>query len=226
TKGAMHAKIMTEQPTNNTNDRYQRYGRLAFAICAMTFAGVIFGFVLFVAQVRSFQVPDASVEADGIVVLTGGVARLGAAAELLREGRGGKLLISGVNENTSAETVKSLLSIDDAIFDCCVDLDRDALDTIGNARAALQWALQNEFRTILWVTNDYHMQRSLLEISRIDDGTLSITPYPVSNTSGPTNSWVAFMDRYRVLAGEYAKYLVALVRTRQVSRGLDTLFQS
>ena len=194
TKGAMHAKIMTEQPTNNTNGRYQRYGRFALAICAVAFVGILCGFVLFVAQVRSFQVPDISVEADGIVVLTGGVARL--------------------------------LSIDDEIFDCCVELERDALDTIGNARAALQWALNNEFRTILWVTNDYHMQRSLLEISRIDNGALSITPYPVSNTSGPTNSWVAIMDRYRVLAGEYAKYLVALVRTRQVSRGLDTLFQS
>ncbi|MEO1747341.1 MAG: YdcF family protein, partial [Pseudomonadota bacterium] len=213
TKGAMHAKIMTEHPTKNNGGRFARYGRLGAALCVFLVAGVFLGFGVFVAQVKSLQVPAASVRADGIIVLTGGVARLEAAAQLLREGRGNKLLISGVNQNTSDATIKKLLAIDDTLFDCCVDLDRDALDTIGNAQAAMAWAVQNEFQSILRVTNDYHMQRSLLEIGRVDEGALSITPYPVSNTSGPVSGWVASLDRYRVLAYEYAKYLVALVRT-------------
>ncbi|MEO1703077.1 MAG: YdcF family protein [Pseudomonadota bacterium] len=217
---------MQQQEETQSSGRLRRFLRVALAICFAVAAALLVGFVLFVAQVKDYQVPDPSLQADGIVVLTGGVARLSTAAELLRDGRGKKLLISGVNENTSAQTIKKLLLLDDALFSCCVDLDREALDTIGNAQAAINWAQRSGFESLLWVTNDYHMARSLLEVDRIGGDEMEITPYPVSNPTSPSAGWSPVLDRYRVLVGEYAKYLVALMRTPQVMRGINALYRT
>lgn len=189
-----------------------RWGR--FVLLTLGFVGLCFlaGFVLFVISVKHYENPDISIRAEGIVVLTGGYARLDPAADLLRDKRGEKLLITGVNEKNSTETMRDLLAVDQALFDCCVSLDREALDTVGNAEIAVAWARQNGFSSLLWVTNDYHMQRSLLEVRRIS-GDLEIIPFPVSNISATPETFAMKTDRYRVLVNEYAKYLVALVRT-------------
>ncbi|MEO0543514.1 MAG: YdcF family protein [Pseudomonadota bacterium] len=206
--------------------RRPRRGWLILLAAGLVSAGtLLIGFVSFASHVDNYVLPDPEVRADGIVVLTGGVARLGPAAELLRTNRGGRLLVSGVNENTSAETMKNLLLLDDAVFDCCVDLDRASLDTVGNARAALEWAQSNQFESLFWVTNDYHMLRSLLEFDRIGGGMITVTPFAVSNTTQPSAGLSAMADRYRVLVREYAKYLVALVRTPQVRQTFNALFR-
>ena len=62
------------------------------------------GFVLFAARVS--EMPDAGdVQADGIVVLTGGPARLAEAARLLQDKRGERLLISGINTHTNRDSL-------------------------------------------------------------------------------------------------------------------------
>ncbi|MEM1377436.1 MAG: YdcF family protein [Pseudomonadota bacterium] len=172
---------------------------------------LLLGFGSFVSTVKAYRVPDVSSRADGIVVLTGGYARLDPAVGLLRNKRGRELLITGVNENTSAETIRNVLSVDLATFNCCVTLDRLALDTVGNAEMAARWARQKGFESVLWVTNDYHMQRSLLEVTRVDPS-LTVIPFPVSNVSEAPEDASSTVDRYRVLIGEYAKYLIALFR--------------
>ncbi|MEN0001660.1 MAG: YdcF family protein [Pseudomonadota bacterium] len=192
-----------------------RWGRLVLLTLGFVVFCFVAGFMLFVISVKNYDNPDTSIRAEGIVVLTGGYARLDPAAELLRDRRGEKLLITGVNANNSADTMRDLLAVDQALFDCCVSLDREALDTVGNAEIAVAWARQNGFSSLLWVTNDYHMQRSLLEVRRIS-GDLEIIPFPVSNVSAAPESFAMKADRYRVLANEYAKYLVALVRTPSI----------
>ena len=62
-------------------------------------------------------------------------ARIDGALQLLAEGRGQRLLISGVNPAVTRKALASTL--DDGarrrMLACCVDLDREAQDTIGNA---------------------------------------------------------------------------------------------
>ncbi|NJO35277.1 MAG: hypothetical protein HC869_21485 [Rhodospirillales bacterium] len=85
----------------------------------LAFAG---GFVLFTTIVTRYG-PEANARADAIVVLTGGELRLAAAAKLLKEGRGARLLISGVNRQTSLDDLKRISGLPDRFFACCVDID-------------------------------------------------------------------------------------------------------
>ena len=81
--------------------------RTLVAIAALSVAALAFGFVLFAISVIRDR-PDTVQTADGIVVLTGGETRIQAGAQLLAEGRGKRLLISGVNRRVSREDVKHI----------------------------------------------------------------------------------------------------------------------
>jgi hypothetical protein len=98
---------------------------VAAAIAASAFA---FGFVLFATHVMRERGADAG-KADGIVVLTGGQARIAAGATLLKEGLGRRMLITGVNRRTPKEDVERLSGLDHKSFTCCVDLGYEALST-------------------------------------------------------------------------------------------------
>ena len=170
------------------------------------------GFWQFVSQIDRQALAVANKpKADAIVVLTGGRARLDAAVRLLSEGCGKRLLISGVHAEVSEETLRSTLGVSQVLYDCCIDIDRDALDTTGNAVSSAQWVRSNGFESLIVVTNDYHMPRSMLEMRRALPE-LTMTAYPVINTKPKVGALSGQMDRYRVLIGEYAKYLIVAVR--------------
>ncbi len=170
------------------------------------------GFVFFLSEIDNY--PDAnpsSVSADAIAVLTGGFARLAPAVELLKMERGERLLISGVNPRNSDGSLKNALNIDDQLYECCVDLDQDAMDTIGNAIGISHWANSKNYNKLIIVTNDYHMPRSLIEIERVLGG-VELVPFVVRNLPQADEPFSTKFDRYRVLTGEYLKYLATGIR--------------
>ena len=102
------------------------------------------GFLVFVYCLDRFeQKPET--RADGIVAMTGGAQRIGDAIDLLAQGYAKRLLISGVNEKTSREEIARLNPGQRRLFDCCVDLDYRARNTIGNAIETRRWAERNRF---------------------------------------------------------------------------------
>ena len=109
----------------------------AFTILGGLLAIYVAGFLLFVATLPSR--PSRPLEADGIVALTGGNARVDAAVALFEGGTGKRLLISGVNKESSKEEIKRL-SEGGRRFDCCADIGYAAEDTYGNAEEAAAWA--------------------------------------------------------------------------------------
>lgn len=98
-----------------------------------------------------------------------------------------------------------------SLFNCCVDIDYAALDTIGNAEESAKWVRNHAYARIILVTNNYHMPRSLLEMSRLI-GDARLEPYPVVNTRMDDGDWLAKPDALRVMFTEYNKYLMALAR--------------
>lgn len=176
--------------------------------CAILFVG---GFTLFATHVGQMATPEDPPAADAIIVLTGGQARLDAAVGLLRSGKGERLLISGVHPSTSRTTLQAATGGDKALFSCCVDIDRDALDTIGNAEESAKWVRTHDYGRVILVTSNYHMPRSLLEMGRLLDSE-ELAPYPVVNSKLDKGGWVAKPDALRVLFTEYNKYLAALAR--------------
>ncbi len=167
------------------------------------------GFVIFSEHVSNLQAPPADQKADAIIVLTGGKSRIEVALELLAEKRGERLLISGVHPSTKREALQRVTRTDPALFACCVDLDRTALNTIGNAVESAKWIKQHNYKRIFIVTNNYHIPRSILELSR-QVGNVELLPYPVINSDLKNNNWMRQGDTLRVLFTEYVKYIGAL----------------
>ncbi|MEP9387795.1 YdcF family protein [Mesorhizobium sp. KR9-304] len=176
--------------------------------CAILFLG---GFALFATHVGQMATPKDPPAADAIIVLTGGQARIDAAVGLLKSGKGERLLISGVHHSTSRTTLQAATGGDKALFSCCIDIDRAALDTIGNAEESAKWVRTHDYGRVILVTNNYHMPRSLLEMGRLLDRE-ELAPYPVVNSKLDNGGWMVRPDALRVLFTEYNKYLLALAR--------------
>ncbi|WP_425993746.1 YdcF family protein [Caulobacter sp. DWR1-3-2b1] len=150
--------------------------------------------------------------ADGVVVLTGASnIRLEAATKLLEAGKGKRLLISGVNREATREDVQSVTKAVKPIYDCCVDLGFAAANTVGNAKETAEWAKAKGYRSLIVVTADYHMPRSMLELRATMPDTL-LYPYPVATEGLDAHRWWKQNITARRMVVEYCKYLAILGR--------------
>ena len=149
--------------------------------------------------------------ADAIVALTGGSERISDAVELLAEGRGRRLLITGVNRTTSPERLAATLPSYGNLFDCCIDMDYQARNTVGNAIETKRWAEQRNIRSLIVVTSSYHMPRAMIELQRAMPD-VDLQPHPVVPDRPAEGAAWRGLAATRVLATEYGKFLAAYVR--------------
>lgn len=189
-------------------------GRRAFCAASVGIAAIavafLLGFVHFASRVTTFSDPGTE-RADGIVALTGGASRIADALELLAEQRGQRLLITGVHPTTTDRAIAERIPGRAELFDCCVDLDYDALNTVGNAEETRKWAEQRGFRSLIVVTSGYHIPRSMAELGRAMPD-IALIPYPVLSDTIKNGSWWADKRTAKLLLQEYVKYVVALAR--------------
>lgn len=171
--------------------------------------GLGLGFVWFTREVARVEPDDA--RADGIVALTGGANRIADAASLLAQGRARRMLVTGVNRATTRQDIARLLGSDGRLIECCVDLDHDALNTVGNAVEARRWATAHGFSSLIIVTSAYHMPRTLAELRRRMPN-VTLVPYPVTSDAAPLDDWWKHPGTVRLLAAEYAKLVLSLAR--------------
>jgi uncharacterized SAM-binding protein YcdF (DUF218 family) len=187
-------------------------------VLALGFVGAGCGFIAFLAQLRGSEVKPAS-NADGIVVLTGGSSRVSDAMELLAAGYGKRLLISGVHPTTDAHDISRTLPDNHKLLNCCVDLDRSAINTRSNAAETGRWARERGFKSLIVVTSNYHMPRAIVELSHaMPDVTL--IPFAVVGDKWREEPWWTSSATLRLLLSEYAKYVAAEVRVRLAAVGL------
>jgi uncharacterized SAM-binding protein YcdF (DUF218 family) len=169
------------------------------------------GFFWFLSEIPKSVQTGPQAPSDAIVVLTGGPARIDAAMGLLTSGKGARLLVSGVHPRVTKEELSDLLSADKALFDCCVDMDWRAEDTIGNAAETAAWAEANNFQTLLVVTSAYHLPRALRELGHTMP-TTELTGHPVFHDGVHLDDWWLYSGTTRLLIAEYSKFLLTLVR--------------
>jgi uncharacterized SAM-binding protein YcdF (DUF218 family) len=168
------------------------------------------GFVVFAGTITHYA-PRPVEQADGIVVLTGGPFRLAAAARLLADGAGKRLLISGVNHMTTREDLFRTSGLSHALFDCCVDIGYSAHDTSGNADEAKAWVGAHRFARLIVVTSSYHMPRSMTELGRALPQ-VALIPYPVVPRTFRAERWWMHAGSMRLLFTEYLKFLPSAAR--------------
>lgn len=184
--------------------------RLLFDAAILLLVMLIIGFIVFANSVDRERVEPAHA-ADGIAVLTGGMARIDEAMKLLAKGKAKRVLITGVNQATTKEQLKRLASQGGQYFACCVDIDKEALNTIDNATETAQWAALHRYGSIIVVTSNYHMPRALAELARAIPG-VTLVPYPVVDNNVHLERWWTYPGTTRLLLSEYLKYLPALGR--------------
>ena len=175
--------------------------------------GCVAGFFLFVDDVTRPPAPPH--RADAIVALTGGELRLDRAAALLEQGLGRRLLISGVDVSDTKDDLKRVAH-GKRRFDCCADLGFIAADTRGNARETADWVLTHDYKSLIVVTANYHMPRTLTEFSAAMPG-VALQPYPVKPEDIDFVHWWRNPHTLRLLNGEYAKYLASVAMNKVVN---------
>ena len=170
------------------------------------------GLFAFADRVRNFTPAPEPARADGIVALTGPSAeRVNAAIRLLEQDKGERVLISGVNREVRRQELRELTPGSNRLFNCCVDLGFEAETTNGNAQEIAAWAQSKGYDSLIVVTSDYHMPRSLLEIRGAAPG-VELTPYAVSTPSLDNSGWWRAAVTARRMTLEYLKYLAVLGR--------------
>ena len=131
---------------------------------------IIIHFSYYISQIQT-KIDDINMfdEIDAIIVLTGDKNRIAHGINILKNGSGQRLLISGVNEKISNTKIKDLYGVDvnsKKLFDCCIDIDRISKNTFENSRETYIWSKELGFRNLLIVTSHYHVPRVKLEFSR------------------------------------------------------------
>lgn len=198
----------------------------ALLLIAILAVGLLAGsFVRFSREVIYLEPPGGTLKADAIVVFTGGSQRIDQGVKLLDEGAAGRLLISGVNPATTGKQIQRLTSAEPALFECCVDIGHDAIDTIGNANEAAQWISQHGYKRVIVVTSNYHMPRSLLQLRRVDQSSKFVA-YPVISNNLQQLQWLQQPDALRLLFAEYTKYVAARFRLTRGNAPSDGLRSS
>lgn len=172
-------------------------------------------FVLWIAGFIWFSAPPSpenqSLPTDAIVVLTGGRLRLQSGMDLLRDGKGRKLFVSGVNQQVDLDELLRVSGNAPDWASCCTALGHDADNTLGNARETAQWMRQQGFGSLRLVTAWYHMPRSLLELDRAMPE-IEIVAHPVFPEEVKQKRWWLSRATVILLASEYGKFLMALLR--------------
>ena len=185
-------------------------GFLTMAAGATAIILLAVGFGWFIFNIAGDEV-TLDTRADGIVALTGAAARIPDAIELLATDRGKRLLITGVHRATSSKEIARLTPLYSRYFTCCIDLDRSALNTFGNALETKRWARAHNFNSLIVVTSNWHMPRAMAELAhQLPDVTM--IAYPVISEKVKTEPWWSSLDTARFLFAEYLKYVLALAR--------------
>lgn len=198
--------------------RSARTGFFAGLVAALGAAGLLIGlggFLSFIVLISGRQPASPSGPAsDAIVVLTGGDARLDAGMTLLSSKQGQRLLISGVNARVDRAEIRKLVDpVTYPQFDCCVDLDKTATNTIGNAVETARWASQHGYDRIIVVTANYHMPRAMAQMKRTAPQ-IDWVPYAVAPGDVHLSDWWRWPGSAKLLISEYVKFLAMQARFR------------
>lgn len=134
---------------------------------------------------------------DAIVVLTGGAGRIDRGLTLLRDGAAKRMFISGVDRSVRPVELAARYKVSTKLFDCCITLGREAIDTRSNGLETAQWLSRRGYRSVRLITTDWHMRRAAFELRQALPKDVELVYDAVP--SRPS---------LRVLVKEYNKYLL------------------
>jgi uncharacterized SAM-binding protein YcdF (DUF218 family) len=144
--------------------------------------------------------PAGSIHTDGAVVLTGGKGRLARGIDVVQQGWSRHLLVSGVDRMVKPAEFLAANHVPSALLTCCIELGKQATNTVSNADETASWIRRNHYRSVRLITTDWHMRRARLELDDALRGDASIVTDGVPSAPG-----------LGVIILEYHKYIIRRV---------------
>jgi uncharacterized SAM-binding protein YcdF (DUF218 family) len=144
--------------------------------------------------------PASMATTDAVVVLTGGAQRIDRGLEILEGGKAKRMLISGVDRDVKPPELALEYKRPMKLFDCCIDLGFQSVDTRSNALETARWAAKHKVKTLRLVTHDWHMRRARFELDRALPDNITVT-----------NDAVSTQPSLAALFKEYNKYWLRAV---------------
>jgi uncharacterized SAM-binding protein YcdF (DUF218 family) len=157
----------------------------------------LLGFALFMLVLSR---PLNDTVTDAIVVPTGGPGRIQRGLELLEAHAAKRMLITGVAPEVEAGELAAEYKVSVDVFECCIDLGQEAVDTKSNAIETARWVRDHRYRTVRLVTSDWHMARARMELA-----------YALGNDVEVLGDGVPSHPRFATLIAEYNKLLLRQV---------------
>jgi uncharacterized SAM-binding protein YcdF (DUF218 family) len=134
---------------------------------------------------------------DAVVALTGGKGRIERGLAILEARQAQRMLVSGVDPSVREAELATLQGAPLALFKCCVDLGKEAVDTRTNADEAARWLGKRGYKSVRLVTTDWHMPRARLELRRAAGKDIRVVGDSVESAPG-----------FLVLMREYNKFWI------------------
>ena len=179
-------------------------GIVVLSLLLLWFAGLsLFTYKVFsyIDAAAEISVPSES----GITVLTGGRHRIAKGLELLEQGKGRRLLISGVQNGVRLDEIAAQEKVH-LYDDMPVDLGYKARTTEGNAKEIRDWFHKYRFKTLYAVTSFYHVPRSRLELlHEMPDADIR---FVAVGSEFVQPQWWSHLGSFKFLAAEYCKYMI------------------
>ena len=201
--------------TRFAEDEHRSRRQMLATLLGMLGGALVLFFLFFIIFAQSLKaVPDSVPEADAIVVFTGtSPVRIETGLKLLAEGKGRRLLVSGVYADQDFDMILAMarnqVGAAGDNLRCCIDLDYRATNSVGNTKETALWAEVHEFSSLIVVTSSHHMPRAFLELRRTMP-TTSLSAYPVLPPNVRLDYWYAYPGTMALLLGEYMRYLYVL----------------
>lgn len=158
---------------------------------------------------NKFTPKKRSSKKTGIAVLTGGRNRISEAMVMLNQGKGERLLISGVKPGISLNllTARKDIKVESILP---IDLGYTAKDTVGNAKEIKVWADKHQLEKIYIVSSFYHIPRVKQEIEKyIKDKQIEYISTPSDFVS---RTWWKNFGSFKFLSIEYTKFLIVFIQ--------------
>lgn len=188
-------------------------GKAKKIIVAAVIADVFFwawfaGFVWFSIIINGYGIQE-NVKTEAVVVLTGGKNRVSEAVKILNNNLADKLFISGVSNKVSINNIENTIGAK-ILYPERTYLGYKAKNTIQNAEEVADWLQRNHITSVRLVTSNYHIPRSIAELSAYKLP-LTVIPHPVYSDKIAKDWWKSWAT-FKFIANEYNKYLVVCLR--------------
>lgn len=166
---------------------------------------IVILFSLFINELR--VATDEIAYADAIVVLTGGTGRVEEGLRLFREGRGGYLILSGVEETSSLGAIFPGRDLKTSVDTSRIILDIESRRTIDNAFNVKKIVEEKRFKSLILVTSNYHMKRASTILRKTINGEVKLYRNPVRGPNFKDEEWWGNLKSLKLVTSEFFKYI-------------------